>query len=184
MPKSLLLLLILLSYLASSVSAESTEVQENGDWAWYFESDEMLGLAGTINGSGNMLAQACYADDQACYYIIALDISCVSDNEFPILVNASSGILNLSLVCDTILDDGTYRYYLTPFDDIDSAIRNSTGQIGFAIGLDDGKFAVERFSLNGSETTLDDMRNLTSEVIDLLEESGDSTINLKSSEIL
>lgn len=169
--------------LSSFVSSEFKEIQSDGDWSYYYDPDDIISVSATFNTSDQIFGQFCNALDQSCYYMMSLDVACVSEEETPALLNTSAGVYAITLICDQELDDGDYRYYLTPFDNIDDAVRNSTGQIGIAMGLQGGKFAVERYSLFGSVKSIDEMRSFTSEVIDIIEQNDDSS-TLESSETL
>jgi hypothetical protein len=184
MLKSYKLTLLILCSLINFAQAEPSDFHDNGDWSWFFDSEYLNGVAATLNDSGLIFGQFCEPLEQSCYYMVSLSASCISDAEIPALASASSGVSHITLICDEGIDNEEYRYFITPFDTIDAIIRNSNGVLGIAIGLEDGRFAVERFSLFGVNKTLDEMRSLTSDIIDFMEQNDELNQPLQSSEIL
>lgn len=149
--------------------AEEPELIHNGDWYWSINIENEFNYAATSSTDDNMFGQYCYYDN-SCLYLIGIPATCDEGFDYPVLFNSSEAALPLELTCATTLDSGLSVYVIEPFDDIDYAIRNSTGLIGFALAMESGKFDVYRFSLNGSIESMDEMRETTQQFINYLEQ--------------
>lgn len=145
---------LLLSILFSSmVSAEGLSDKEKGDWLW--DNANSFNYAATMNRSGSVLSQLCYFESEKCMFVIDIDIRCEPGSDYPVLVSSDNGTQHLKLSCLKNKKD-TAKYLVKPFKDVES-IFESSNKIGFALGLDDGKFRVERFSLKGSKEMISNM---------------------------
>src|SRR5262245_5120803 len=87
-------------------SAGAASAQQYGAWQTTTTEDNGL-IAGTVNEAGQMFAQGCW--QRTCYWMLASTVGCEKDHEFPVLVNASSGVETVRLYCESGERQG--RYY-------------------------------------------------------------------------
>lgn len=134
--------------------ATVTVAQENrwGAWTAGLSEDRQSSYAGTVNDSGNLLAQYCFLSSGNCVYLLAMPTSCKDGNRYPVLVNSDVGSFSTEIVCGGPLD-GRFRYLFSNFEMINSAVRDAA-RIGFAVPLSGDNFRVTRFDLNGSRQAL------------------------------
>ncbi|ELB2761122.1 hypothetical protein QNE23_004548 [Vibrio alginolyticus] len=150
--KRFLLLLITLSSSFSIFAAETF----HKDWVINTEGEDYY-YAATINNSGHVFGKYCYFADQQCLFLIGVDITCSKGSQYPVLVNAESGSLNLNLVCGDRIGKQSVLIF-DNFDQIEMTAKESN-QLGIAIPMESGHFKVSRFSLSGSTYSLDTMTN-------------------------
>jgi hypothetical protein len=128
------------------------QVHRSKDWVWLSAADDGVLYAGTENVAGNLLALYCYANEgKKCVYATKLGATCKKGDRHAAMFNAASGAAPLVLTCG---DDNFFG--ISPFKDIDDAIRNNTA-IAIAIPREDGSFTVSRFSLTGSKAAITGM---------------------------
>jgi hypothetical protein len=146
----------LLALLLSAPAAHAAE-QRIGDWLVETTGTTVL-YAYVRNDDGDLFGQFCSLTEKTCTWLIGLTTACENDAVYVVLANADSGSAHLRLTCRGRMESGRYRYALTPFDDVDSLIRESP-RIGFAIALEDGFFRVSRFNLLRAKAALTTMRD-------------------------
>jgi hypothetical protein len=111
-------------------------------------------IAGTYSDDGkSYLAMRCYQSLLKCAIVIQAPTKCDKDAEYPMLVNADDGALQIIGLC--IPNEGKYEYLLTPYDKVRDLIYKDAGVIGFAMPLTSGEFRATRFSLTGAKKNLD-----------------------------
>ncbi|UAB68711.1 hypothetical protein INR79_09110 [Vibrio sp. SCSIO 43132] len=146
-------LLFTLLSITSSLTTFAAEVIHK-DWVINTDGDDYY-YAATINSSDHIFGKYCYFKDQQCLFLIGVDIVCTTGNQYPVLINAESGSLNLNLVCGDRVGDQNVLVF-DNFDKIEKTAKESK-QLGIAIPMESGHFKVSRFSLSGSTYSLDTM---------------------------
>ncbi|RQS11102.1 hypothetical protein DIE07_12510 [Burkholderia sp. Bp9002] len=122
-----------------------------GDWTTGATDDGQL-YAGAINDSGGMLMKGCSPSVGVCYWYLVTSTSCNKGSTTPALFSTSSGAVPLKLICDRPFMQGgrtMYRAEIADPDTMDSLL-DSNRPLGIAVALDDGRFAVYRFSMAGA----------------------------------
>jgi len=136
-------------------------------WTYGQTSDKTARYAMTVNDSNGILSQRCEADQEQCFWSIAISTQCEKDASFPILASTDTGAAHLTVYCGRsfVYNGDTYYQYFFNFDAVDKLVRS--GQtIGFAMALQSGQFRVVRFDLSNAVKTIDSMRALASADID------------------
>lgn len=113
-----------------------------GDWS--FSPVGKLGFGTTDNDAGNRFGVIC---DRDCLIFVNLKRECENGSTIPVMVNTKGGAITKTFQCEKLEEAYALTSDLT--DDMKSVMENG-GEIGFAIPLASGLFAVSRFSLTGS----------------------------------
>jgi hypothetical protein len=140
---------LLAAALALPLSSEAAQI---GDWSTGATDDGQL-YAGSVNESGGMLTKACRPSVGFCYWYLMTSTSCDKGQTVPALFSTSLGAFPFQLTCDTpvtINGRTLYRAKINEPDTMDS-ILDSTRPLGIAVALQDGRFAVYRFSMTGAK---------------------------------
>ena len=136
------------------------EVGASQDWFWSTDAeDDGFHFAMTRNDSEHLLGQFCYFESESCLYLLDIDITCDNEQEYPGLINSDIGSFTVTLTCYS-----GNRFIISEFDDIDRAVLEST-KIGLVVPLDDDNFKVSRFSLMGSNETIETMHEKSNQII-------------------
>jgi hypothetical protein len=123
-----------------------------GAWESGAATDREYIYAATVNDSGHVLGQYCYAESEDCIYLLAMTTSCVAGNRYPVLINADTGSDTVEIQCGDRLGS-RYRYVFANFEKIDAIVKRAT-RVGFAIPLQEDRFNVVRFDLRGSNEAI------------------------------
>lgn len=127
---------------------------EYGDWK--SSTTNTVSEAFTGNDSGSVFGFICI-NNEACGFYLNTGTACEEDAEYPVLINGLGGSLYMPTNCTVLEDDnGKVRHFLMIDDEaglLTKTVQDS-GQIGFAIPLTSGRFAVSRFSLRGSTAAM------------------------------
>jgi hypothetical protein len=152
--------LAILATLAILNRVEVAKAEETyGSWAVSLADDKSSVFAGTLNDSGGVLAEFCYPEKGSCIWTIGMSSSCEEGHEYPVLANSDASSAQLQVKCNGQIQDGKYSYAFTNFDDIDRIVKSST-RVGFAVPLQSDLFTVVRFSLTGSTSAVQRMRDV------------------------
>ena len=84
----------------------------------------------------------------------------------PALINSDQGAIHVTLICGHVFE-GQNVMYMTPFDDVDLVVRQSS-YFRLAMPLESDQFKVSRFSLVGSTYAVDIMRAATEKALDMI----------------
>lgn len=124
-----------------------------GDWITGSTDDGQQLFAGSINESGGMLTKACRPASGICYWYLITSTICDKGQAAPALFSTSKGAVPFQLSCEsTVVQNGKTMYrslILNP--DLMDSILESTMPLGIAVALEDGRFAVYRFSMSGAK---------------------------------
>lgn len=144
----------LLCMLAFACAAKAQGVGQ-----WIYKNSEPDYYAGTLNDSGNGFGQHCSPGEGSCVYFIGLSTRCEDGEDYPALLSSDFGAYSVNLTCQGRTPDGKmHRYVISPFKDVDSAVRNSK-RIGIALALEGDQFRVVRFSLDGAVAAITIIRS-------------------------
>lgn len=139
----------LLASLLIPMHAWSQQQRAFGEWSVISADDrsgDVIAVTGTESGK-ELLGYRCYLSDGKCRYVLLPNTRCVSGSEYPILINAPAGASSVTGHC-TKGEVGD-QLLLAPWESVESAIKGSRGQIGFAIPMESGAFRAVRFELRG-----------------------------------
>lgn len=149
---------------------------------WTVSESPTYPTAITVNDSGNAFGQGCAEDAEACFWIILSETtSCQDGVQSPTLINASTGSYPLTAICTgTVKIGGTkyHRFVISPFDEVEKVVKESSGIIGLAIPLESGLFTVMRFNLSGSPAALKHLERLANSLFKRLNSSSTKDISL------
>jgi hypothetical protein len=136
----------------SAHAAGGTRVEK--DWTFQ-DTGNGTAVAYTNNDSGSTLGVFCAAAKNCSVYLKTAT-GCNDGAKYPVLVNADSGAMTVSLTCQNIASAGEKRNFVFVFDDFNAIfcamVKDSA--LGVALPLAGGQFKVARFSLNGSTETI------------------------------
>jgi len=135
-------------------------VAQEQQWHWGYSADRTNLYAATENDAGSALGQYCWPQSGECYYLLGIDASCDTGTDYPSLVNTEHSAFQVDLYCSHTFQ-GRHIYIVGDFEKFDEAVRRSL-TIGIAIPMQSGHFQVNRFTLNGSERSIDAMHNASS----------------------
>lgn len=151
--RALAIVLLVSAVTVSSFSQDSDPRLTYGNWSVFLSDDKKDLIAATEQDGDKFLAYRCFTEQGKCVHVLVIATGCTEGQEYPVLVNASSGSLAIECLCSE--NDGTYELLPTDFDKIHGALTSSTGPIGFAVPLASGQFKVVRFSLTGAKAAME-----------------------------
>ena len=183
--KNLFRLSIVIAVLSIPLITAQAEPQASKDWLWDISvntsaAGDKYVYAATVNSGTRIFGQFCDLTEGSCYYMVELGITCVTDSEYPTLINSNIGVYSVTLVCEKMFNSYKNLFYINPFETIDR-IAKSADNIGFAVAMEAGTFKVIRFSLSGSNHAIKMMR-MGAEI--LQKKTPATQYNLKSEEYL
>ena len=151
-------LFIVLAVIATAIPTASAQQRKNktiayGDWTVLLSSDGKDLIAATSQDSDKLLGYRCFTSEAKCVHTIITATRCVDGARYPVLINASSGSLTLDCLCSD--NEGTHELLPLDWDGFHRTLTDSSGYIGFAIPLEDGRFKVVRFSLAGATQAME-----------------------------
>ncbi|MDN7178576.1 hypothetical protein M0D69_11190 [Caballeronia sp. SEWSISQ10-4 2] len=135
--------------LALPLTSESAPI---GDWITGATDDGQL-FAGSVNDSGGTLMKACRPSEGVCYWYLVTGTSCEKGVTSPALFSTSLGAIPFQLTCDTSITQTGRTMFRAQIGDPDAmdSLLDSTMPLGIAVALQDGRFAVYRFSMSGAK---------------------------------
>ena len=147
------------------VGAVPAAAQEKtfGAWTVGVAGDREGVYAATVNESGGLLGQYCFRENEKCLWLMANDVNCEDGSSYAVLVNAETGAATVTLRCAKI--GGKPRYLFEDFDVIDKAVRGASW-FGVAFPLQNGRFQVSRFAMNGASAALAFMRRAAEAMVE------------------
>lgn len=125
---------------------------------WKVEEGVSSIYAFTTNDSGALLGQFCEYDSGLCKWMLGTNISCVEEENYPVLANSSTGAYHFDVTCIGLLPGYStiYAYAFSEPEKLNKAIRAGV-KIGIAFPLENDNFRVSRFVLTGANKSLDVM---------------------------
>lgn len=142
-PKSLLLLCILLV----SLSAHAEKLLSQN---WVVDLNGQTNEAHTANDTASSFGVFC--SGEKCLFYLRQGLKCEPGTKYSVLMNSQAVSTALSMECTLI--GGSLFQILDPFEAVLRATRAGE-MIGFAVALQSGAFAVNRFSLAGSKPAIE-----------------------------
>jgi hypothetical protein len=147
--------------LAAPVQAE----EAFGDWSVGISDDAGSIYAGTVNDSGEMLAEICYFENRNCFWVLGMKTKCEEDAEYPILINSSGGARHVTVTCFAAGLKGGDHLYGMPWKEIEESIKGQEW-VGIALPMQGDAFKVVRFSLDGIDQATDEMEGAFRKILD------------------
>jgi len=141
--KGLLLGCILL--IAQSAQAERLTSQK-----WVLDLNGQTNEAHTANDSASSFGVFC--SGEKCLFYLRQGLKCEPGTKYSVLMNSQATSTALSMECTQI--GGNLFQILDPFEAVLRATQAGE-MIGFAVALQSGAFAVNRFSLAGSKPAIE-----------------------------
>lgn len=119
-----------------------------GSWTTGVIENSAGVYAATMNDSGAILGEYCYYATKTCQWIIAVDSTCVKEQEYPVLANTDKGAASFTLHCNGLQANGLYSFSFRDWKDLETMIR-AGARLGIATPMQTDQFKVYRFLLNG-----------------------------------
>jgi hypothetical protein len=128
--------------------------------AWAGEKTSYQNWTAELSGSSNeayTIADAntsfgAFCSNGQCLFYLHQGLNCSPGAKYPVLMNSPSISMSLTMECTLI--NGNLFQILTPFNSVFQAIQSGE-DIGFAVSLQSGAFAVTRFSLLGAKPAIE-----------------------------
>ena len=149
------LALIVLAWLIFLPScAQADDRVEHGDW--YSQFLEGMGEAGTHENGLSTFGILCAEGN--CRYYFANGINCEPSSNYPLMITTEGGAVSVESVCEPVstANGDIMVYWFNESDAINQAFKK-TLVVGFAFPLSDGKFKVNKFSMDGFNAAVDRM---------------------------
>jgi hypothetical protein len=140
------ILLIGIAFICQSAMASDKTSYEN----WVADISASSNEAYTIADANTSFGAFC-ANEQ-CLFYLHQGLNCSPGTTYPVLMNSPSISSAITMKCTLI--NGNLFQILTPFNTVFQAIQSGES-IGFAVALQSGAFAVNRFSLLGAKPAID-----------------------------
>jgi hypothetical protein len=126
----------------------------SGDWA--VDIQPAAQEAYTTNASQSMLGVLCFVENRSCVFYFKSETDCINGQKSVAMVNGASGAFSTTVSCVKI--DGANGAQIPvqkidDFGDMKTALE-SGNEIGIAVPLKSGQFAVSRFSAFGASTAI------------------------------
>ena len=134
--------------LAAVVCSANAADQQFGDWSAGLNDPRTVSYAATVNDSGSLLGDYCNFSVGKCFWTIVMEPACTGSATYPVLGNTSSGAVQMQLQCDGKTDNGSYRYLIVDWKNLELLLKDSN-LVSFAFPMQGGVFKVIRFSLTG-----------------------------------
>ncbi|MBU3617556.1 hypothetical protein [Polynucleobacter sp. JS-Polo-80-F4] len=144
MKRLLISILMLVSVHSGFARAEKLAFQN-----WVTELNGQINEAYTINGPQSSFGMFCSGEQ--CLFYLHQNLRCTPGEKYSVLMNGPPISSALTMECTQI--NGNLFQILKPFDEVLKGIQNGEA-IGFAVALQSGAFAVNRFSLAGSKSAI------------------------------
>ncbi len=144
MRRFLISILILVSVNSGFAKAEKLVFQN-----WVAELNGQINEAYTVNGPQSSFGMFCSGEQ--CLFYLHQNLRCTPGEKYSVLMNGPPSSSALTMECTQI--NGNLFQILKPFDEVLKGIQNGES-IGFAVALQSGAFAVNRFSLAGSKSAI------------------------------
>ena len=140
-------LAIIMLLLASSLATGGEKVAYQD---WILDMSPQTNEAHTIADPNSSFGVFCASEK--CLFYLHQSFKCTPGATYPVLMNSLTVSKSLTMECTLI--GGNLFQILTPFETVLRA--SQTGEnIGFAVALQSGAFAVTRFSLAGAKPAID-----------------------------
>lgn len=144
MRRLLISILMLVSLHSGFVQAEKLAFQN-----WVAELNGQINEAYTVSGPQSSFGMFCSGEQ--CLFYLHQNLRCTPGEKYSVLLNDPPISSALTMECTQI--NGNLFQILKPFDEVLKGIQNGES-IGFAVALQSGAFAVNRFSLAGSKSAI------------------------------
>jgi hypothetical protein len=116
---------------------------------WVAELNGQVNEAYTVNGPRSSFGIFCSGEQ--CLFYLHQNLRCTPGEKYSVLMNGPPISSALTMECTQI--NGNLFQILKPFDEVLKGIQNGEA-IGFAVALQSGAFAVNRFSLSGANVAI------------------------------
>ena len=116
---------------------------------WVAELNGQVNEAYTVNGPQSSFGMFCSGEQ--CLFYLHQNLRCIPGEKYSVLMNGPPISSALTMECTQI--NGNLFQILKPFDEVLKGIQNGEA-IGFAVALQSGAFAVNRFSLSGANVVI------------------------------
>lgn len=138
-------------FLVASLSVAQAE--SFGSWSTGRNAKSGTVYAVTMNDSGDVFGEYCFASDSSCVWLLGTSTGCKIGSSYPVLANSDAGAASLGVYCADKLHDGTSSYAFTDFKTMQNIVERGT-KLGIALPLLGDHFRVLRFALGGSNRAI------------------------------
>ncbi|MBU3629156.1 hypothetical protein [Polynucleobacter sp. AP-Reno-20A-A9] len=144
--KQLLISILLLFATLSGIAKAGEKIAVQN---WVAELNGQVNEAYTVNGPQSSFGMFCSGEQ--CLFYLHQSLRCTPGEKYSVLMNGPPISSALTMECTQI--NGNLFQILKPFDEVLKGIQNGEA-ICFAVALQSGAFAVNRFSLSGANVVI------------------------------
>lgn len=144
--------ILLCTLLVASSTCVAAE-RKIGDWSLLVTDNKNGVFAYTTTETGAMFGLMCRAAQNGCLWTLRTGNPCEENTESHYLLNSDIGVISVESICQKT-DEGSNYMHIGPFSDVEYIVKGAKA-LGIAMPLADGKFRVIRFSLIGSNQSVD-----------------------------
>ena len=130
--------------------AQSAQAERLTSQKWVLDLNGQTNEAHTANDSASSFGVFC--SGEKCLFYLRQGLKCEPGTKYSVLMNSQATSTALSMECTQI--GGNLFQILDPFEAVLRATQAGE-MIGFAVALQSGAFAVNRFSLAGSKPAIE-----------------------------
>lgn len=135
------------------------------DWEAGVTDDGKTFYAFTLNDSGSVFGEWCYASAGKCFWMIGMETGCETESSYPVLANTEALASPLSIKCGgKVTDTQLSRYQFEDYKSLEALLKGAH-HIGFAFPMQSDQFKVVRFSLTGSTRAVGAMEAAIAKVL-------------------
>lgn len=127
---------------------------EHGDWSSQFM--EGMGEATTHENGMSVFGMLCA--ENSCRYYFANNTECQPRGNYPMMVTTNAGVLSIDAVCEKVesANGDVMLYWFNETQAMNQAFAKSP-ELSFAFPLNNGKFKISSFSMNGFTQAIERM---------------------------
>lgn len=129
---------------------------EHGDWSSQFM--EGMGEATTHENGMSVFGMLCA--EKSCRYYFANNTECQPRGTYPVMVTTKEGALAIETVCEKVesANGDVMLYWFNETPKMNQAFAKSP-ELSFSFPLNNGKFKISSFSMNGFTEAIERMIN-------------------------
>jgi hypothetical protein len=143
------ILVLFIGFAIQLSSAYAQEKAEVGDWK--IQSKGVITEAYTAPNPESTFGLFCSAEK--CIFYLHQALTCKPNTKYSVLLNSLNVATSIRMTCTQVGAD--LFWILSPFDTVLKATQ-AGDQVGFAVALQSGAFAVSRFSLDGATKAINE----------------------------
>jgi hypothetical protein len=119
-----------------------------GQWRVATTAGGHYAYAATVNHQGELFGEFCDYTSASCRWLLAVHTPCHFGDVYPVLANSAAGANPIAIFCVGAIGEHTYGMALMNGKKLQASIAHAR-RVGFAVPLQNGRFTLSRFALQG-----------------------------------